>query len=200
MSLLGAMPSILRMLAPSGETGSRRMKSMLTLATFTNKALSKRGGCLLVRFFKSHAASKAIDKIVALLSSHKKHFNIQDHQHFNHAAEQLADELLLLHERYRLLPPAWSDHASCTLNINQKLWLDPGRSLVDEAFKKQYMNKSWIGNVAEDAALLMGQHIEQCYPDMTVSNSVRNIWSETFERAIRESHQPLPASLPEQSS
>jgi len=55
----------------------------------------------------------------------------------------IRDELVQFAAELRDLPPGWSSHADCRLNLEERYWLDPGRSLEDATFAAGRASAEW---------------------------------------------------------
>ena len=55
----------------------------------------------------------------------------------------IRDELVQFAAELHDLTPGWSSHADCRLNLDERYWLDPRRSLEDEAFAAGRAASEW---------------------------------------------------------
>ncbi len=55
----------------------------------------------------------------------------------------IRDELVQFAAELHDLPPGWSSHADCRLNLEERYWLDPRRSLEDAAFAAGRASAEW---------------------------------------------------------
>ncbi len=55
----------------------------------------------------------------------------------------IRDELVQFAAELHDLTPGWSSHADCRLNLDERYWLDPRRSLEDEAFATGRAASEW---------------------------------------------------------
>ena len=74
--------------------------------------------------------------------------------------DAIVDEILNRAAFIQQLSPGWSAAPECRLPKAEQLWLDPGRSETDEAFRSQLEKTDWPAQVAQNFAVWLSHKLE----------------------------------------
>jgi len=80
----------------------------------------------------------------------------------------------------RSLPAGWSADERCQLHVSEQLWLDPGRSEMDPAFKAQWQDGDWVKGIADRFGNWLNHRLAK---HLLVGDAEHRNWSGRFGRA-----------------
>lgn len=85
----------------------------------------------------------------------------------------------------------WTSDERCQLKRHQQLWLDPGRCLNDESFRREREADDWQEAVAEDFSRWLNGHLRRA--DLSVGKTEQREWQTIplFRRRLREMEQAI---------
>lgn len=148
-----------------------------------------------ISVFKSAYPEKAYKRAKRLQKYLERNFgsytNVDIRDYRKAGIDDLVEILMLFAAGIHALPAGWSLDDDCSLNLEEKLWLDPGRAEFDEDFRNE-MDKSqwqeqvarrfatWLNSTLENKVLAMGE-VEHREWTVLVSQELR-----LTERARKE--------------
>jgi CRISPR-associated protein Csy1 len=99
----------------------------------------------------------------------------------------IADEVIQLVAQIHTLPPGWTCEAECSLDTPEKLWLDPGRTALDDDFNTRRQVDPWREDIANRFANWMNRNIRQYtkrHGSLPVGDAEHSAWYRVFEDAL----------------
>ncbi len=99
----------------------------------------------------------------------------------------IVDEVVQLAAQLHTLPPGWTCEAVCSLDTPEKLWLDPGRTALDDDFSARRQAATWREEIAGRFANWMNRNIRQYtrrHGSLPVGDAEHSAWQRVFEDAL----------------
>lgn len=94
--------------------------------------------------------------------------------------DQIIDELLVYASQLQSLPAGWSTASTCRLARSECLWLDPGRTELEDAFRTEWQQHAWANEVRRKFANWLNQQIK---PKLAVGDPEHAQWSKDLTQA-----------------
>ena len=97
----------------------------------------------------------------------------------------IRDELLHFAAELQELPPGWSLHQDCRLNMDEQCWLDPWRAEIDETFASVRARGEWQDGICKRFANWLNARLTDSRNPLPFGEAEALEWQSTLDKELR---------------